>query len=202
MSVNFTLHFVLYANGKPGVNHAGQRHGYSCFAMRMAMAQITKPAIPMKMYRHFAVVTLALTAFLALFASGENEELRQQAVQQRSAHSAGPRPTATPAYGQPELARRGANGQFGDEAGSDNDFGRPTTRGTESRFIDPARLPAANSENAAFTEEYLDSLSEEELDALLRAMREGGIEDSERRQATAIMEAGSRRRSGRAVPVG
>lgn len=168
----------------------------------MAMAQITQPAIPMKVYRHFAVVTLALTAFLALFANGENEELRQQAVQERAAHSAGPRPTATPAYGQPELVHRGANGQFGDEAGSDNDFGRPTNRGTESRFIDPARLPAANSENAAFTEEYLGSLSEEELDALLRAMREGGIEDSERRQATAIMEAASRRRSGRGVPVG
>lgn len=166
------------------------------------MAQITKPAIPIKVYRHFAVVTLALTAFLALFASGENEELRQQAVQERSPQSAGPRTAPTPAYGQPELARRGANGQFGDEAGSDNDFGRPSMRGGDARFINPASLPAANSENAAFTQEYLDSLSEEELDALLRAMREGGIDDSERRQATAVMEAGSRRRSGRGVPVG
>ena len=63
-------------------------------------------------------------------------------------------------------------------------------------------MPPPNSENAAFTDAYLDTLTEEELTELLRAMREGGIEDAERRQATAIMEAASRRRSGGAATVG
>lgn len=163
------------------------------------MVQISKPPIPMKLYRHFAVVTLALTAFLALFASGENEELRQQSNQvhapQRTA--AAPAASATPAYGEAQLRRADSGGGgFGEEAGMDNSFGRPTIAGGDSRFIVSTALPAAGSENAGFTDDYLDHLSEEELEALLRAMREGGLEDSERRQASAVMEAASRRRSG------
>ena len=70
-------------------------------------------------------------------------------------------------------------------------------------FINSAQVPGANSENAGFTPSYLDRLSEEELDALLRGMREGGIEsETERRQATAVMEAASRRRSGYGAGIG
>jgi hypothetical protein len=162
------------------------------------MVQISKPAVPIKLYRHFAVVTLALTAFLALFADGENEELNQAAVQARSpqAAPAGPRPSSTPRYGEAQLEQRGGASEFGDEAAPGSNFGTPSISGGDRRFIVPTTMPAANSENAAFTQDYLDSLSEEELAELLRAMREGGIEDRERREVTALMEAASRRRSG------
>ncbi len=159
------------------------------------MVQISKPPIPMKLYRHFAVVTLALTAFLALFATGENEELRQQA---QSPQSATPSPSASnaPRYGQARMSQANGGGSFGVEASGDDSFGQPGIKGGSDRFINSSNLPAANSENAGFTEAYLDTLSEEELAELLRAMREGGVDDSERRQASAVMEAASRRRSG------
>jgi hypothetical protein len=168
------------------------------------MVQISKPPVPIKLYRHFAVVTLALTAAIAMFATGEGEEQRQAAQQPRAsqAAAAAPRPSSTPRYGEASLAQRGGGGEFGDEAASGNDFGRPSIRAGDSRFIQPSALPPPNSENAAFTDAYLDTLTEEELTELLRAMREGGIEDAERRQATAIMEAASRRRSGGAATVG
>jgi hypothetical protein len=162
------------------------------------MVQISKPPVPTKLYRHFAVVTLALTAFLALFATGENAELNEAARQAQSPQSSTPRPAQTPRYGDPQLARRGANGSFGEEAKANGEFGQPSIgSGGDSRTIAPRNLPARNSENAGFTQAYLDSLSEEELAALLQAMRDGGIDDGERRQAMAVMETASRRRSGR-----
>lgn len=168
------------------------------------MVQISKPPVPIKLYRHFAMVTLALTAALAMFATGEGEEQRRAAQQAHApqAQSNAPRPSSTPRYGEASLAQRGGGGEFGDEAAPGNDFGRPLIRAGDSRFIQPSALPPPNSENAAFTDSYLDSLSEEELTELLRAMREGGIEDAERRQATAVLEAASRRRSGRSAVEG
>lgn len=162
------------------------------------MAQISKPPIPMSLYRHFALVTVSLTAMLAMFASGENEEYRQQASQPQpqASPSPAPSPDTTPRYGEAQMVQAAGGGSFGVEAGADNSYGNPTLTGGDLRFINSSNLPEANSENAGFTDAYLDSLSEEELAELLQAMREGGIEDSERRQASAIMEAASRRRSG------
>ncbi len=166
------------------------------------MAQIRKPPVTIKLYRHFAVVTVTLAVTLALLANGEDPV----AATVGSATSAAPVATAalarrnnTPAYGQAQLVAPGSGGSFGDEAGPGSaDSGGHMGRNTGT--INPTDLPPANSENAGFTNAYLNSLSDEELDALLRALREGGVtDDAQRRNATAVMEAASRRRSGHQI---
>lgn len=170
------------------------------------MAQISMPAIPMKMYRHFAVVTLLLTATLALLADGHQRNLAEPAAPEPAAIST-PTPSNTPAYGEARItSRAGGSGVFGEEARPGNGYGRGTGSGGSGGnygFLRPSDAPAANSENAGFTAAYLDSLTEEELDALLQGLREAGIDsEAEMRQAKAVLEAGSRRRSGHSQGVG
>ncbi len=167
------------------------------------MAQISMPPIPMKMYRHFAVVTLLLTATLALLAEGHQRNLAEPASAEPAAVST-PTPANTPAYGQAQItSQTGGSGQFGEEARPGNGYGRGRGGGGSGGnygFLRPGDAPAANSENAGFTAAYLDSLTEEELDALLQGLRQAGIDsEAEVRQAKALLEAGSRRRSGAAA---
>ena len=165
------------------------------------MAQLSKPAIPAKMYKHFAVTTVALTALLALFASGSQQE-SASAPSPQSTRSGQPDPgsTPTPAYGQAQLDTGGKI-----ESGNgyeiyqeyDSAYQRSTSgRGVISE-IGATTMPREGSENAGFTREYLDSLTDEELEELLRQLRAGGVDDpAKRQQAMAVMEAASRRRSG------
>ncbi len=65
--------------------------------------------------------------------------------------------------------------------------------------IGASELPAPGSENAGFTHAYLASLTDKELDELLRQLRAGGVEDpAVRRQVMDVLEAGAQRRAGRA----
>ncbi|MCL6251199.1 hypothetical protein M3P36_09110 [Altererythrobacter sp. KTW20L] len=161
------------------------------------MAQIRKPPVTAKLYRHFAAVTIVLALGLAFIAGGnEGEEpVRSAAAAPNATATPAPRPAATPAYGQAQLVDSGGSGGFGSEAGI-----RTGGSVNRSRYMQPVvgtDLPPANSENAGFTMAYLNSLSDEELEALLQALRDAGItDDAERRRAAAVMEAASRRRSG------
>jgi hypothetical protein len=170
------------------------------------MVQISMPPIPMKMYRHFAVVTLLLTGTLAMLAEGHHRNLAEPATPESAVVST-PTPTNTPAYGQAQIANRASgSGNFGEEARPGGSYGRGTGSGGVGGnygFLRPSDAPAANSENAGFTAAYLDSLTEEELDALLQGLRDAGIEsEADMRQAKAVLEAGSRRRSGHTQGVG
>ncbi len=121
-----------------------------------------------------------------IFAKDEEEE--------RKARSEARRPA--PAYGEASLTRRdGAqDGGFGDSE-FDASYGRPS--GPQSSRYSSIVVPDSGSENAVFTASHLDKLSEEELERMLAALREDGIEtETERRQALALIEASSRRRSG------
>lgn len=161
------------------------------------MAKITKPPIPMQMYRHFAVVTVLLAGAMAFLASEDRGETGERLAAAPAASPETPRASNTPAYGEAQLINSGGSGSFGSEASPGGGMGRPSRRVDDNPFVNSAELPATNSENAGFTPAYLDSLTEAELDALLRGMREGGITtEAQRRQATAVMEAASRRRSG------
>ena len=165
------------------------------------MAQISKPPIPLKMYRHFAIVTIVLTACLALLAESENAELQQAQQPAASRPAARPSPSSTPRYGQAQLNVDPAAtaGSFADEDSIKPQSYRGAT-GRSGQFINTSNLPLPGSENAGFTREYLDSLSDEELEELLRQLRAGGVEDPERRaQALQVLETASRRRSGRAT---
>lgn len=165
------------------------------------MAQISTPLVSPKAYRHFSAITLVVTCAVAFFGTTQPDRPFEQTVAPRP-----PEPEAgsgaTPAYGEARLVVHGNGvGSFGVEAGPGSS---PIAGGRGSRgFINSANLPPANSENAAFTPAFLDSLSEEELDALLQGLRSGGIEsDEEIMRATAVMEAASRRRSGHRVTQG
>ena len=163
------------------------------------MAQITKPAIPAKMYRNFAIITIAMTAGLAFLADNQNAE----ALAEPSAQAT-PSPSASavrePAYGRVDF-------RYGDGINVGNgyeDYHETAPGGGggggSARFISSSNLPAPGSENAGFTREYLDSLTEEELAQLLRELRASGVDNAAtRQQAMAVMETASRRRSGRAT---
>jgi hypothetical protein len=161
------------------------------------MAKITKPPVTAELYRHFAAVTIVLAVGLAFVSSGNEGEDPARSASAASSATATPAPrtAATPAYGQAQLVDSGGGGSFGSEAGIG--IARTADR---SRFMNPiiaTDMPPANSENAGFTEAYLNSLSDEELEALLQALRDAGItNDAERRNTAAVLEAASRRRSG------
>ncbi len=168
------------------------------------MAQLSKPAIPQKMYKHFAAITFGLTALLALFASGSSQNEDSGTTAPRSTQpSSAPRPSATPRYGQAQFDTGGAvevgNGYEVYEE-YDESFGRdPSGRGNISALSN-RDTPASGSENAGFTRTYLDSLTDAELDELLRQLRAGGVDDpAKRQQVIAVLESGARRRSGRAT---
>ncbi len=163
------------------------------------------------MYRHFAVVTVSLTAMLALFAQEENKEYLSKtdgyeeiAADQLSPSDEGAQEKSdTPAYGEAKLVRRdgAASGGFSDGPEFDRSYGRGS--GPQSGRYSSQIVPAKDSENAQFTASRLDKLSEEELQRLLDAIREDGItSEQERRRAIAVMEAASRRRSGHRISQG
>lgn len=165
------------------------------------MAQLSKPAIPVKMYKHFAVTTFALTALLALFAGGSPPETASRPTPQ-STQSGQPNPgaTPTPAYGQANMDTGGkieaGNGyQIYEEYAPT--FQRASSGRSAISEIGASTLPRQGSENAGFTREYLESLTDEELEELLRQLRAGGVQDpATRQQIMQVLETGSRRRSG------
>lgn len=164
------------------------------------MAQLSKPAIPVKMYKHFAATTFALTALLALFASGDAPETASSPTPQSTQSGRPPsESTSTPAYGQAQMDTGGKI-----EAGNgyevyeeyDPGFQRTTSGRSTISEIGATTMPRQGSENAGFTREYLDSLTDEELEELLRQLRAGGVQDpATRQQIMQVLETGSRRRS-------
>ncbi|MFC3097665.1 hypothetical protein [Alteraurantiacibacter palmitatis] len=166
------------------------------------MAQITKPQVTAKTYRHIAIITVTFATVVALLAgNGEgampgNGENRANASSTSSIST--PRPASTPAYGEANFSTRGGDSaSFGEEAAPGGGFGKGQRVRGRSGFISFSNVPPANSENAQLTPAYLDTLTDEELDAMLQALRDGGITSpAEMQRVTAIIEAGSRRRSG------
>lgn len=141
------------------------------------------------MYRHFAVVTLALTTGLAMFAEGERRE--PPPVQPT------PTATATPATFASAAKTSGRVPHGWDSgAGFDGPFGRPM----EGAFadLDSGLIPdLADLVVPGYSPEYLASLSEAERELLLQGLRENGMLSPEtRRQRSAALGAASDRRSG------
>lgn len=165
--------------------------------MAACMAQLSKPPIPLKMYKHFAVATVSLTAGIAMFADsgnraamethlGEREE--RALIQQASAQITTPR----------ELIRRdqGNMGSFGEEAGI---TGAPTV--TPQSGNSGGSAPAGYGRRMAvpgYDQALIDGLSDEEYRALLQVLPpEMRTSDADRAAKRAAIEAASARRSGR-----
>jgi hypothetical protein len=147
------------------------------------------PAIPPKMYRHFAVVTILLTAVLALFADGENGEAARALVAQQAANP--------PPAGPPRLVQKApvsAWSSDGDDSGFE--FGSPMENlvGSDGGGIFPDLELA---QEAGYSEEYLTSLSPEERELLLKGLQENGMLSPEAHDSRArSLAAASDRRSG------
>lgn len=161
------------------------------------MAQITKPPVPVKMYKHFAAVTVVLTAAIAMFADEDHRVVAEQAQARSATSSQSSR--STPAYGEARMTRAEpeAVGSFGDDAR--DGFGQPMmeTGGDNRssiarRAVSTSRQPLPN-----MTPEEVAALSQEEYDRL-RALyaAAGAIEDHDRSAQMSEVEAASARRMG------
>jgi hypothetical protein len=168
------------------------------------MAQLSKPAIPAKMYRQFAIITMATTAGLALFASGPSPSADDGAAARATARSvsATPRTSSTPRYGQARL-KTGTTVEVSDgfESFEVAESFAPNTGSRRSinaiNAIGATEMAVAGTENAGFSREYLESLSDEELEELVRQLRANGADDpATRAQVIALLNTASRRRSG------
>lgn len=107
------------------------------------------------MYRHFTVVTVLLTAILAMFAGGETRQ--SQAAPTARATPARP---AAPTIVAADHAVPQAPGWWGVESHSDGDTAAASSVPPSGDGFDGTEVPG-------YSPEYLASLSEEERELLL-----------------------------------
>lgn len=157
------------------------------------MRRAVTPAIAPSLYRHFAVVTVLLTAILAMFAEGESLEAQAAAV----AQPASAKPAAQAVLATANGATRQAPGWWYVDSYSDSD-----TSGTLSGLIggDSGVIPDfGDTEVPGYSPEYLASLTEEERELLLAGLEKNGMLEPEiRDRSSAALAAASSRRSGAA----
>lgn len=163
------------------------------------MAQISKPPVPLKMYKHFAVITVGLTVMMALFADGENRQAVAEHIEQRQ-REAELQAASQQITGPPRLVRRDNEqnvGSFGDEGV--NGFGSPMDPSggnigmTFTRNASPLdRHPLPN-----MTREEVAALTQEEYERLLQLYVSAGvIEDIDESAYTSAAEDAAARRMG------
>ena len=162
------------------------------------MAKISKPPVPVKMYKHFAVVTVGMTAMIALFADGENREAAAGHIENRH-EEARVRAASQEITGAPRLVRadRQSAGSFGSEASGD--FGQPMDNtGISADFSNASRSTNRSRQTLPnMTPEEVAALSQEEYDRLRRLYAAAGaIEDVDRSAQMSEVEAASARRMG------
>ena len=149
--------------------------------------------VPPSMFRHFAIVTLAITAGLAMFADGEGREAQAaQLSRPAPARPAAPATLARAPDPEDEFGSWGDESDFDDGGGGG--FGSPTESfgGGSDYVADLADVMAPG-----YPPEYLESLSEEERALLLQGLQANGMLTPEiRRQRRAALSAASDRRSG------
>jgi hypothetical protein len=158
------------------------------------MRRAVTPAIPPSMYRHFAILTVVLTACLAMFAEGENREARAAPA----AHAAKPAaPVALVSATSTTAATQAAD--WSDvETFSDSGFG-----GSMEGLLgggDSSTIPdLEESLVPGYSPGHLASLSEQERDLLLGGLQESGMHEPDiHSRRGAALAATSSRRSGSA----
>ena len=158
------------------------------------MVRALPSAIPPKMYRHFALVTVLFTTVIAMFADGENREARATQVEQREEPE-----VSTAEVAKPVIARRTTHPhrRFSPNISEfDVAFGAPMDRALGSLGAYTTQV-AAEVTQAGYSEGYLSSLRAEERDLLLTGLaREGLLSPEERERKSAALIAASHVRSG------
>lgn len=165
------------------------------------MARALPSAIPPKMYRHFAVVTVLLTAGIAMFADGENREAAAVQVAAHERPEPGVQDSAAAPHKPAVASRTGARqNRFVQHSGGfdgfDASFGAPMDRALGSVATYSTQV-ASDVKQAGYSEGYLASLDPGERDRLLRDLdKEGMLAPEERERKSAALVAASRARSG------
>lgn len=174
------------------------------------MAKLSKPPIPMKMYKHFAVVTVSLTAAIAMFADHDNREAMAEHIEEQR-EEAELRRASAERFGAPTLVRndeRTGGGSFGED---NTAYGAPPSTGRRSGGSssntdwtggDFASSSSRSGRPAIIgvDQDYIDSLSEEEYQEFLASLPEEtreGFDPREREAQRAALERESELRSGR-----
>src|SRR6188768_1544520 len=136
------------------------------------MARSLPSAIPPKMYRHFALLTVALTGIIGMFADGENRQAAAAQTEQRheretrdeQASAKAAAPTIQQAStGRPRSFVRHAGGFDG----FDPSFGAPTERTLASRGTYATVEAASPATQAGYSESDLASLDPNDRALLL-----------------------------------
>lgn len=166
------------------------------------MAKISKPPIPLKMYKHFAVATVSLTAGIAMFADSDNRQAVVEHVEERE-QQAELRHASAQITGTPQLVRRDT--QSGGAFGNENEnasapmFVPISTGGGAAPRRQPPRA-ARRVTVPGIDQARVDAMSEEEYQqfraSLPPELRGSQLSESEQARQRAAMEAASARRSG------
>ncbi|APE28596.1 hypothetical protein [Aurantiacibacter gangjinensis] len=163
------------------------------------MAKISKPPVPLKMYKHFAAATITLTLAIALFTDDKrNGAAANQVTAERPDAPQTQRAAVIQTSGL-TLARRenGVVGSFGSDEGGD--YGAPMETNGSSFSSAALRRPSRANRQALpnMSPEEIAALSDEEYERLRRLYAEAGaIEDVDRSAQMSAAEHASAQRMG------
>jgi hypothetical protein len=174
------------------------------------MAKIKTQALKPSMYRHFAVLTVAITLVLVIFSDGENRQAVAAELQAQHDAEAARIERSKPKYGTPRLVQRQRASVWRDfNEGGGGSFGDPTDyQGSRVQRSGEVQLPSPSRLGGAFTpedyarfgisEKELAALSPEEREKLLARLRAGGMAADPKERARQIEKllASSAQRSG------
>lgn len=173
------------------------------------MAKISTPALKPSMYRHFAVVTVAITLVMVIFADGENREAIAAELQERHDTEAARIAASKPKYGVPRFKQRQSAARWREFNESGGEFGDPMDfNGSRIQRTGDGDLVVADRLGGEFTpqdyarfgisEKELAALSPAEREKLLARLRAGGMatDPEERAKQIEKLLASSAQRSG------
>jgi hypothetical protein len=173
------------------------------------MAKISTPAVKPEMYRHFAVLTVAITLVLMIFSDGENREAIAAEVEAQQDADAAKLAASQPKYGAPRFKQRQKASRWREFNDSGGRFGEPTDfTGSRVQRVGPLDLPDPERLGGEFTpqdyarfgisQQELAALSPAEREKLLARLRAGGMatDPEERARQIEKLLASSAQRSG------
>jgi len=165
------------------------------------MIRRAKSPIPAHLYRHFAIVTLALSFALAMFADGEQRQSIVQEVEAREQQAELARQSAKK-FGKPRLIKAPPTtvGSFGEDVAMGS--ASSPLRGGSEGSLRPG-LPPGTAANVAAAQAFgypaqqVAAMSLAERDQLVKGLRSAGVlNQEERRRRAAALLAQSATRSG------
>lgn len=172
------------------------------------MAQIRKPAITPKVYRHFAAITVVITLTLGFFANGEGRQALADEVAEQQ-HQAELQRAQIAKFGQPKLIRRQSSpsNDSGHGGGFDSDYGEPTDDGGttsvsgtwQGRTSARSKMPGSYAPYGISQAEW-ERMSAEQREAFLRARTklEPELSAAQKTEAAEKLLAASAARAGEA----